>query len=468
MQPSLHMSKRAWVIAVLAACAPAPLACGLPPAHARQVAGSPPEGGRSARLIHGRTTPKRHGHRPATHSHARLLRGVNVQPAESIAQDRAELSQVAALRANIVRIEVRWSELESLPGRLSPELLARLDAFMKAAAEKGIKVLAMVEGTPCWDSAAPPQIEAQCVPGRESAANAWPPANDASYGSFVEFLAKRYAAELGAIEVWNEPDQANEDYLAGPEKAAHYAAILKAAYPAIKAVAPQLPVLAGSFIGPNGTFLRLLYEHGIQGYYDGLAVHFYTLTLAALRVIHEVQIKYHDPKPLWLDEFGWPSCWPAQEIEQEQPCVSERVQAENLASMTHELARLPYVAAAVFYKLQDTEGEAFGVLSASGARKPSFAAVARAFAHPLARPVRLRLRLRRAHGRLIALGSAPVGDYLQLEALRRGHLRYSALLTLSRFNRYRVILPAKVGLRGILVRVYQYGYPRGSGAHARG
>ena len=55
--------------------------------------------------------------------------------------------------------------------------------------------------------------------------------------------------------------------------------MLRAAYPAIKQANPSVPVLAGSLVGSNGVFLRALYAAGIKGYYDGLAVHFYNLTL---------------------------------------------------------------------------------------------------------------------------------------------------------------------------------------------
>ena len=128
--------------------------------------------------------------------------------------------------------------------------------------------------------------------------------------TFVAYLAQRYGTRLAAIEVWNEPDQSNEAYFAGPEKPQRYAAVLRAAYPAIKQANPNVPVLAGSLVGANGVFLRALYAAGIKGYYDGLAVHYYTLTLASLRSIHEVQVANGDTKPLWLNEFGWSSCWP--------------------------------------------------------------------------------------------------------------------------------------------------------------
>ncbi len=90
--------------------------------------------------------------------------------------------------------------------------------------------------------------------------------------------------------------------------------MLRAAYPAIKRANPGVAVLAGSLVGSNGVFLRALYAAGIKGYYDGLAVHFYTLTLGSLRAIHEVQLAGGDHTPLWLDEFGWSSCWPHQKV----------------------------------------------------------------------------------------------------------------------------------------------------------
>jgi hypothetical protein len=315
----------------------------------------------------------------------------------------------------------------------------------------------VVDGTPCWASSAPAPEKRECTTSRQTQANAWPPTEPAQYGAFVAYLAGRYGGQLAALEIWNEPDQANEDYLAGPNKVQSYAAILKAAYRAIKGVAPQLPVLGGSLVGPNGEFLKELYEEGIQGYYDGLAVHFYTLTLASVRAIHEVQLRYGDTKPLWLDEFGWSSCWPHQRIEQEQGCVTRKVQGENLVNLTRSLVKLPYVAAELFYKLRNTSGEEFGVVTEGGARKPAFSAVARVFASPFGRPSPVTLHLRRRGGIVIASGSGPVGDFMQLEALEGREPRYRSVFALDRFNRYSLKLPGAIGSHGLVVRVWQYG-----------
>jgi hypothetical protein len=318
-----------------------------------------------------------------------------------------------------------------------------------------MRVILTVDETPCWASSAPAALLGSCVPGEHSPANAWPPSSPATYAAVVAFLAQRYGADLPVIEVWNEPDQSNEHYFAGPEKVVRYAALLRAAYTAIKQANPNVLVLGGSLVGSNGAFLRALYAAGIKGYYDALAVHFYTLTLAALRAFHEVQLANGDTTPLWLDEFGWGSCWPHYRTQEEQPCVTERTQATNIVSIYRSLARVPYLAADVIYELQGSKAEDFGVLTARFTRKPAFAALAGVLANPWGAPGRVSLSVRRRGARLVASGSGPVGDFLRLEVLERGSLRYWATFSLDRFNHYSIALPAQLGTQGLDVRVYQ-------------
>ncbi len=396
------------------------------------------------------------------------LGGVNIAGVAgnvSLSLADREIARARALHAKLVRTEVPWSALEPKgPGKVEPRALAFLDRLVSDAGESGIGVIAIAYSTPCWDSSAPVSLLRKCVPGRSAAANAWPPREASAYAAFVAYLAARYGTRLAAIEVWNEPDQANEAYFAGPEKPQHYAAVLRAAYPAIKQANPSVKVLAGSLVGSNGVFLRQLYAAGIKGYYDGLAVHFYTLTLGSLRAIHETQLANGDNTPLWLDEFGWSSCWPQQKTQQEQGCVSPQAQANDITNLYRSLARTPYVAAAVLYKLQDSAGENFGVLNTTGARKPAFAAFARVLANPFGSPTSVTLSLSRRHGGVLAKGEGPVGDYLQLEAFQGKVLRYKALFTLNRFNRYAIPLPRMLGTSGLTVRVYQYW--QGSGKDA--
>ncbi|HEV3046466.1 MAG TPA: glycosyl hydrolase [Solirubrobacteraceae bacterium] len=389
-----------------------------------------------------------------------LLGGVNIGSVGALSTP-AEADRLMALarqlHARVVRLEVPWSRFEpQSQGSLEARALAYTDRLSEDAAADGIRIIMMVEGSPCWASSAPAAQRRRCRPGGETRANEWPPREAGAYAAFVAYLARRYGPQLAAIEIWNEPDQANEAYFAGPDKPQRYAALLRAAYPAIKRADPAVTVLGGSLVGSNGAFLRALYAAGIKGYYDGLAVHFYNLTLGSVRAIHEVQLAHGDHTPLWLDEFGWTSCWPRQKVEQEQACVTAAVQAQNIANTFRLLARAPYVAAAVIYKLQDSADEDFGVLARSGAHKPSFGSLAGVLASPLGSVSPVTLSLGRRGSQVLASGSGPVGDFMELEAFQGATLRYRALFTLNRFNRYSLRLPAALGTSGLRVRVYQY------------
>jgi cellulase (glycosyl hydrolase family 5) len=391
---------------------------------------------------------------------------VGIGPDATAAKIDSAIASAKALHAKIVRTEVPWSMLAPrTQGSIDPGMLALTDRLVNDAAAAGIRVVMTVDSTPCWDSTAPAALLSTCTPAHPTQANAWPPRDPAPYGTITAFLAQRYGAKLAAIEVWNEPDQANEDYLAGPEKPQHYAAILHAAYPVIKQASPTTPVLAGSLVGSNGAFLKALYAAGIKGFYDGLSVHFYNLVLGSIRSIREVQSANGDSKPLWLDEFGWSSCWPRQRTQQEQGCVTAQAQGANLSSVIRSLARTPYVAAESVYKLQGSLREDFGVLNENGTRKPAFTPLAQVLAAPTTgRPSPVTLSLRASHGRVLASGSGPVGDFMGLEAFRGTTLRYRALFTLDRFNRYALKLPKALGTHGLRVRVFQYwaGVSRGA------
>lgn len=387
------------------------------------------------------------------------LAGVNVgNLTYGVSQARVDqaLSWAHSLDAHVIRVEIPWTSLEPSRGQIEPNALAFTDHLVDQASSAGIKVLMLVMGTPCWASSAPAALLSRCRPGKDGPAAAWPPDDPDTYGSFVGFLAGRYGSKLAAIEVWNEPDQANEDYFAGPNKAQRYAGVLRAAYPAIKQADPSLPVLAGSLVGSNGAFLKALYAAGIKGYYDGLSVHFYNLVLASLRYTHEVQLANHDTTPLWLDEFGWSSCWPRHRIQQEQACVTPQVQASNLSNVLRSLARTPWVAAEIVYSLQGSRKEDFGVVSETGAHKPSFDALRSVFISPLGKPSLVTAHLRRQGRRIFASGTGPVGDYLQLEAFQGRKAVYRAQFTLDRFNRYSIALPKKLGTRNLAIKVFQY------------
>ena len=395
--------------------------------------------------------------------------GVNISniDAESLGGADAEIAAAAALHARVVRTELQWSVMEpKAAGVNDPRVLAFGDRLMADASARGIRVILLLDSAPCWESSAPPAVLAGCET-RSSRANGYPPKDPADFAAFAAFLAARWHSALAAIEVWNEPDHVNEHFFAGPEKARRYAELVRAAYPAIKGADPSVAVLAGSLVGFNGVFLQALYAHGMKGYYDGLAIHFYTLTLDGVRSIRAVQLANGDNTPLWLDEFGWSSCWPKQRVQDEQTCVTESVQAKNLRDVMRSLARTSYVAAEVSYKLRDSRDEQFGVMADGGHHKPAFRTLSSAFSAPFGPITRTSLKLHVRAGAIIATGSGPVGDLMDLEASTKGGLLYRATFVLDRFDRFSLRLPGALGRHGVLVRVWQLWAGRGAGAHAR-
>ncbi|HEX8715294.1 MAG TPA: cellulase family glycosylhydrolase, partial [Solirubrobacteraceae bacterium] len=378
--------------------------------------------------------------------------GPNSRPANA----DQEIATAVKLHAKLVRAELPWSLLEpTAAGQLDPHALAYVDRLMSDAAAHGIGVIALVDSSPCWASSAPAAVRRKCVPTRTSRAFGYPPAHPEDFAAFARTLVERYGDAIAAFEVWNEPDQANERYFAGPNKPARYAALLAAAYPAIKQADPNVKVLGGSLVGSNGVFLKLLYQAGIKGHYDGLAVHFYTLSLAALRATRAVQLANGDSAPIWLDEFGWPDCYPHRKIDEEQACVTASVQAHNLTNVYRALATTSYVAAATMYDMQDSGGDSFGVLTARGRKRPSYAALAGVLSSPIGPLGRVSLSLRTSGNHVVASGSGPVGDFMRMEAFQGGVLRYRAVFTLDRLNRFKLALPGVLGTHGLRVRVYQ-------------
>ncbi len=361
------------------------------------------------------------------------------------------------LHAKVVRMEVPWSVMEpTSAAEVDPRALAYTDRVTADAAANGIKVIMMVQSTPCWASSAPPALLRRCSPSRPSAAGSWPPSKPDDFAVFGAYLAKRYGPALAAIEIWNEPDQSNEAYFAGPSKPARYAALLRAVYPAIKQADPSVEVLGGSLVGSNGLFLRALYAAGIKGYYDALSVHYYNLTVASLRSIHEVQVANGDATQLWLDEFGWTSCWPHRKIQQEQGCVPARTQARTSRTPTACSARRPTWRPRCSTSCATRAGKNSACWASTGRTSRRSRRFAHALASPTAPVSGVTLALRARRGSLLASGSAPVGDFMVLEAFQGSVLRYRALFTLDRFNRYSLALPAVLGTSGLRVRVFQY------------
>jgi hypothetical protein len=283
------------------------------------------------------------------------------------------------------------------------------------------------------------------------------PKDPQDYVSVATHLAARYGDKLGAFEVWNEPDQSNEKYWAGPDKVKRYVALTQAVYGPLKQASPNLPVLAGSFVGTDGAWLKAMYAAGVQGSYDGLAVHFYDLPLSALKSTRAVQRAHGDTKPLWLTEFGWTSCLRAggPTFRGDHPCTSKTAQARGLSDIFRAVAKTSWIAGATMYALRDqTANYQFGLFDQRGGRKPSFTAVRGVLRAPRSGAVtRPSLRLRRSGRHVAASGSGSVADVYQINVYQGTTLRYRVNLRTTGTGSYQVALPAVLGTSGLKVRI---------------
>ena len=352
---------------------------------------------------------------------------------ESTSPGPAELDAAREVGANTVRVALIWSAVEpTAKGRYQPGVLAKLDDLMSGAAARGMRVLPVLYGSPCWASSNPAGCTAE--------SSAWPPRNPADYADFAAFVARRYPGTLAAIEVWNEPDHINEYYWKGPNKPQTYAALVKGTYPVVKAADPGLPVLAGSIVGANGRFLEALYAEGIKGSYDGLSIHYYDLVLAAIRAIEPSRKAAGDTTPLWATEFGWDSCAPLKE-QGGQICVTPERAKTNLEDVFRAFSTSRKIAGATVYTLRDDPVYSFGILNQAGAHKPSWNALTGAFAGRLGPPRAPKLKIGRKGGRPVASGTVPAGDTVEIIAYLRGKVHYKIELVPDRNRRYSVRLP---------------------------
>lgn len=296
-----------------------------------------------------------------------------------------ELDAARLAGSTAVRVDVGWSSLEQDgKGQIAGFYLERLDRFMAGASARGLAVVADVSSTPCWASTAPDGLKQGCQGAWwDRGVTDYAPADPQDFADIVRWLTTRYSGRLAAVEIWNEPNHPTGMFWKAPDRAAEYARLLRAAYPAAKAGDPAVPVLAGALAKADLPFLEALYANGIQGYYDGLSVHPYDdRGFAALRALRTRQLAHGDTRPVWVTEFGWPTGGDPQWH------VTPTAQAANIGTAVLDLGRLPWVRSAFVYNLRDKGTDAgwmednFGLLRRDFSTKPAFLALRTALRPP--------------------------------------------------------------------------------------
>jgi hypothetical protein len=217
----------------------------------------------------------------------------------------------------------------------------------------------------------------------------------AAYAAEAEELVRTFAP-MGVhhYEIWNEPNLVQTWPTDDPAlAAAEYTALVREAFPRIKAVDPGSTVLVGALSrqekvgGRPNDWLAAMYEEGLAGNFDAISVHPYTdpalpgedvpEAYSWLQMtgpwddrtpsMRELMIERGDgDKPIWITEFGAPTGGPLG-----SPVTEER-QAEILARATELAQTYPWLGGFLWYSTLDIEGgEQFGLYRADWSAKPA-------------------------------------------------------------------------------------------------
>jgi hypothetical protein len=308
----------------------------------------------------------------------------------SVADYDRELALLQEAGADSVRADIGWASLEqSGKGQWSDWYVKRADEFFKRARARGLKVIVTLSDSPCWASSAP---DAGDCTGSwwDRGVQKWAPRNPADYADAAAWVAARWKNDLAALEIGNEPN--DTAYFKAADPVGEYAAMVKAAYGPIKAVAPELPVVVGAVSWSDRGWLERMYDKGIAGHYDGISIHPYNewrnpndawqpqwktySFLSGVKWVRELMVAKGDSdKGLWLTEFGFSTCGTANKV-----CVDAQQQAEYTKESFRIAAGWSYVRAAMVYNLRNIDDtpnnrlSQFGLVNHDFSPKPAYAA----------------------------------------------------------------------------------------------
>jgi O-antigen ligase len=212
-----------------------------------------------------------------------------------------------------VRQQIRWSEVEPVPGERD---WASLDALIAAVAARDLGMVAVLDEAPQWAGSPPDPVR---------------------YAAWAGAVAERYGATLTTYQIWHNPNLG--DSWGGRADAFAYADLLARAAQAIRAADPDARIVLGS-LAPTveegadnyaeDLFLEMLYRAGAADAFDVVAVQPYgfgsapddrrvdrqTNNFSRAILIREVlEANDEGHKAVWVGNFGWnskPPDWPGE------------------------------------------------------------------------------------------------------------------------------------------------------------
>lgn len=222
----------------------------------------------------------------------------------------ADLDRMAAAGVEWIRLDVDWSDIEAVRGAPDWSVADRVIAEVR---QRGLRILAMIAYTPTW-----------ARPAHTS--DKHPPTHPGDLARFAGAVAARFADQVDAWEIWNEPNLATF-WRPRPDPAA-YADLVERVTPALRDADPTATIVTAGLapaadddpaveMAPE-TFLRDMYETLPRRTVDAIGIHPYSYPavpsddadwnpFTRLARMHDLVAEAEGrPLPLWLTEFGAP------------------------------------------------------------------------------------------------------------------------------------------------------------------
>jgi polysaccharide biosynthesis protein PslG len=294
------------------------------------------------------------------------------------------LDKLQSAGVTSVRLDVSWAMLQPTSATSYDAWgTGFVDRVIGMANARGIKPLVTLWLTPAW--------------ANRGAGDRVLPTNPADYARAAGWAAARWRGKVTGWEVWNEEN--SSAFMAGADPSA-YVKLLRAAYPALKAGDPSVPVVFGGLEYNDTGWLSRAYDAGARGSFDVLATHPYQgmadlaptapddgtiWRLSHAAAVHALMVARGDgAKPIWFTEFGWSTHATAPGAPNWDRGVSETTQSTYLSqTASYVRQQMPYVTRLYWYDDRDMstgniQYDNYGLFRLNLSTKPALSALAAA------------------------------------------------------------------------------------------
>lgn len=303
-----------------------------------------------------------------------------------------------------IKQQVEWTNIEQAPGEYN---WYELDRIVSKANEYGFNLMLSVNHAPAWT--------------RTDSLEYGPPHDPAEFGRFMRVLAARYAGQVAAYELWNEPNLRRE-WHGEPLDPALFVTLVREGAGNIRVVDPSAKIVSGApaVTGINDgetavddrVYLQGMVAAGVGEWVDGIGVHPYGFANPPEErwndPVHQTDSHNDHPSfffrdtledyrailveggleslPLWVTEFGWPSTDGLGSVDasgrEYARNVTEEQQAEYVVRGFQMGQALDWTGPMVLWNLniatiwgKDRPESAYSLLRPDGSFRPAYIAV---------------------------------------------------------------------------------------------